>query len=113
MENLQYAFMVLLKILKKEKKSESSLCTPDHFCIPAYRKRLPKCNPERFEYCFALVVIVLPGKRDMCCDTGPGTQAVEEMLKDIDRNRPDSPVPKTTGKNKVSPAPSIERHGRQ
>jgi hypothetical protein len=95
------------------KKSESSLCTPDHFCIPAYRKRLTKCNPERFENRLALMVIVFPGKRDMCRDTGPDTQAVEEMLEDIDRNRPDCPVPKPTGKDQISPAPAIERHGRQ
>jgi hypothetical protein len=101
------------KSKKAKKNLKSSLCTPDHFCIPANRKRLPKRNPERFENCFALVVIVLTGKRDMCSDTGPGNQTIKEMLKDIDRNSPDSPVPEPSGKDKVSPAPAVERHGCQ
>ena len=113
MVNLPYTFKVRVENLKKKKKSEPSLCTPDHFCIPPNRKRLPKRNSERFQYCFALVVIILPGKCDMRCDTGPGTQAVEEMLEDVNRNRPDSPVPKPSGKHEVSPAPTIERYGRQ
>ena len=100
-------------MLKKQKNLKSSLCTPDHFCIPAQGQRLPKRNSERFEYCFALVMIILPGKCDMSRDTGPGTQALEEMLEDIDRYRPDSPVPKPADKDKVSSAPAVKRHGCQ
>ena len=48
-----------------------------------------------------------------CCDTCPGAQTIEEMLKDIDRNRPDSPVPEPATKDKVSPAPAVKRHGRK
>ena len=82
--------------------------TPDHFRILTYRQRFTQRNPECLEHCLALVVIVLPGKHDMCRDAGAGAQAVKEMLKDICRDRPDGLVPEGAGKDKVSPAPAVE-----
>jgi hypothetical protein len=80
----------------------------DYFGIPAHRQCLTKRNPEGLENCLALMVIVLPGKHDMRRNAGMDAHAVEEMLKDINRDRPYRLVAKGAIIDKVSPAPAIE-----
>jgi hypothetical protein len=73
--------------LSKTGKNELKLPlgAPDTFFISAQGERLTECNPEGLEQCFALVVIVFSGKCNMSGDSGAGTEAVEEMLKEVCR----------------------------
>jgi hypothetical protein len=90
------------------KNLKLSLRAPDYFGVPVHRQCFPKRNPECLEHRLAQVVIVLPREHDMRRDTGPGAQAVEEMLKDINRDCPYRLVAKGAGIDKIPPAPAVK-----